>query len=186
MRLARATAILVFSFGAAIAQDETAQTDTPVCVRPGTADIAEYKMSAGVTLPNAINTPLTDTKGSAIKGRELMVLEDRGNCTTCHAVADIRKRARTADSTSVTRFGIQGTVASALDGVASKYTEGELRLLIVNPLEALPDAKGVMPAYHHVEGLKRVRSECKGRAILTAQEVEDVLAYLVTLKTKSQ
>lgn len=186
-----AAAILGFSFGLIhveahaqtvdVTKSDEAQT---TCARPGTDQIAAYELSDGSTLAKAINTQLTTQKGNPLSGRGLMVQPDRGNCTTCHAVADIRKKARQADSSSVTKFGLQGTVGPALDGVGSKYTEGELRLLVVNPQKALPKANSIMPAYHFVEARKRVRKECVGRAILTAQEVEDVVAYLLTLKTK--
>ncbi len=162
------------------------QDEEQSCVRPGTEQIAKYVLSNGSSLAKAINTRLTPLEGNRLNGRDLMVRADRGNCTTCHAVADIRKKARTADSSSVTRFGIQGTVGPALDGVAAKYTEGELRLLVVNPQIALPNANSIMPAYHHAAGRTRVKKECEGRAILTAQEVEDVVAYLMTLKEKKQ
>lgn len=158
------------------------QSGEQTCARPGTETIATYVLNTGRSLPKAIDDRLTPQKGNRLNGRNLMVRPDRGNCTSCHAVEDIRKKARTADSTSVTRFGLQGTIGPALDNVASKYTEGELRLLIVNPQIALPTANSVMPAYHHIAGRKRVKKECEGHAILSASEVEDVVAYLMTLK----
>lgn len=183
---------LVWLAGAArpaVAQESdiaSASDDGISCAREGTNQIASYELSAGTNLAKAINTRLTPKDGNPITGRGLMVQPETGNCTTCHAVADIRKKARTSDSTSVTRFGLQGTIGPALDGVADKYTEGELRLLVVNPQVALPKANSIMPAYHHVANRQRVRTECVGHAILTAQEVEDIVAYLMTLKAASE
>lgn len=177
------TLALIVSCTVARAQDTvSSNAEEQSCVRPGTDQIAFYSLSDGTTLAKAINAKLTPTDGNPLKGRSLMVRPERGNCTSCHAVADIRKKARTADSSSVTRFGLQGTIGPALDGVATRLTEGELRLLVVNPQAALPKADSIMPAYHHVTDRNRVRKACVGRAILTAQEVEDIVAYLLTLK----
>ena len=156
------------------------------CARPGTNKVASYDLSEGTALPKAINSRLTKEKGNPLSGRGVMISPETGNCTSCHAVQDIRKKARQADSTSVTKFGLQGTVGPALDGIANKFTEGELRLLVVNPQLAFPNADSAMPAYHYIKSRKRVRKECAGRVILTAQEVEDVVAYLLTLKDEKQ
>jgi len=64
--------------------------------------------------------------------------------------------------------------------VGSKLTAGQLRLRIVDPTRLKPDV--VMPAYHRVDGLDQVARQYRGRPILDAQQVEDVIAYLLTLK----
>jgi len=176
----------VLAQNAILVTKKTAEAVEKVCTRPGTDKIASYVLTKGRSLARAIRQPLTGSTGNALKGRGLMTDPDRGNCTACHSVDDIRKKARTADTTSVTRFGLQGTIGPVLDGIAIRYTEGELRLLVVNPQLALPGADSIMPAYHHVEGRNRVKSGCEGRVLLTAEEVEDIVAYLVTLKTKAK
>ncbi|MEO0620062.1 MAG: c-type cytochrome, partial [Pseudomonadota bacterium] len=137
-------------------------------------------------LPREIPQSLTGTPGNALRGRGLMVASDRGNCTTCHAVADIRKKARKADPTSVERFGLQGTLGPALDGVGKKYTEGELRLWVVNPQLAQPQANSIMPAYHDISGRTRAFVGCEKRVLLTAGEIEDLVAYMKTLTGDDQ
>jgi len=170
----------------AAATNEAAEQAVKTCARDGTDKIASYTLTEGKAIAQAIGASLTGGKGSALAGRDLMVSPDRGNCTACHAVTEIRKKARTADSTSVTRFGLQGTVAKPLDGIATRFTEGELRLIIVNPQIAFPKADSIMPAYHHVEERKRVKVGCDGRAILTAGEVEDIITYLLTLTDEAK
>jgi sulfur-oxidizing protein SoxX len=73
-----------------------------------------------------------------------------------------------------------GTLGPPLDGVGSRYTAGELRLRLVDPKAINPHT--VMPAYYKVEGLYRVLDRYQGQALLTAQEIEDIVAYLLTLK----
>ena len=70
--------------------------------------------------------------------------------------------------------------APGLADVGSRYTAGQLRLRVADPTRVNREA--VMPAYFRVDGLDRVAQNQRGRPILTAQQVEDVVAYLVTLK----
>ena len=67
-----------------------------------------------------------------------------------------------------------------LNGVASRLPEGEIRLRIVNPKYANPGT--IMPAFYKTEGLHMVPKKWQGKPMLTAEEVEDVVAYLMTLK----
>ena len=73
-----------------------------------------------------------------------------------------------------------GNVAPPLSGIGSRRSAGELRLRIVDPTRTNKDA--VMPAYYRVQGLDTVAGEYRGKPILTAQQVEDVIAYLQTLR----
>jgi len=77
-------------------------------------------------------------------------------------------------------LGVHGKIGPTLEGVASRYSEGELRMLIVDPKTAYPET--IMPAFHKNSGFTRVFPDCKGKTILSAQQVEDVVAYLKTLK----
>lgn len=72
-----------------------------------------------------------------------------------------------------------GNLAPPLSGVARRLTAGQMRLRIVDPTRINPEA--AMPAYHRVEGLDQVASSYRGRPVLSAQEVEDVVSYLLTL-----
>jgi sulfur-oxidizing protein SoxX len=73
-----------------------------------------------------------------------------------------------------------GTVGPPLDGIGSRSTAGELRLRLVDPKAINPET--VMPAYYKVEGLYRVLERYRDQPMLTAQEIEDIVAYLLTLK----
>jgi sulfur-oxidizing protein SoxX len=74
-----------------------------------------------------------------------------------------------------------GSIGPALDGVGARYSAGELRLRLVDPKALNSDT--IMPAYHRVEGLQRVHERYRGKPILTAQQIEDVVAYLLTLRS---
>src|SRR5687767_7104029 len=114
---------------------------------------------------DAIPEPLTQVAGDASRGREIVVGRD-GNCLLCHAIPETGQR-------------FMGNVAPPLSHVATRLTPGQIRLRIVDPTRQNPDA--VMPAYYRVEGLDRVAQPFQGQPILTAQQVEDVVAYLSTL-----
>ncbi len=73
-----------------------------------------------------------------------------------------------------------GKIGPPLDGTAGRWSEGELRLRIVNP--KLVNEKTIMPAFYRNEGFTRVLKKFKGKSVLSAQEVEDVLAYVMTMK----
>ena len=70
-----------------------------------------------------------------------------------------------------------GTIGPDLRAVASRMTAGQLRLRIVNPRLSVPSS--MMPAYYRVDGLTRVRPELAGKPILTAQQIEDLIAFLM-------
>jgi sulfur-oxidizing protein SoxX len=128
-----------------------------------------YGTGSAVSLPveeDALPQPLTDTPGDPARGREIVVGRD-GNCLFCHAIPDAGGR-------------FMGNIGPPLSGVGSKLTAGQLRLRIVDPTRLKRDI--VMPAYHRVEGLDQVALAYRGKPILTAQQVEDVIAYLLTLK----
>jgi sulfur-oxidizing protein SoxX len=82
--------------------------------------------------------------------------------------------------TDPNKYGDMGEVGPPLDGIAERYDEGQLRLLLVDAKQVYPDT--IMPAFYKVEGLHRVLPEYEGKPILNAQEIEDVLSFLMTLK----
>ncbi len=75
-----------------------------------------------------------------------------------------------------------GTAGPPLYDVGARYTAAELRLRLVDP--TLLNADTLMPPFHKVSGLNRVAPAFIGKTILSAQEIEDVIAYLLTLKTE--
>lgn len=115
---------------------------------------------------DAIPQPLTSTPGDAARGRALVLDRSKGNCVTCHELP------LDAD--------FQGNLGPPLAGVADRYSIAELRLRVVDSKRINPESD--MPPYYRVEGLTAVRRDWAGRPMLSAQEVEDVLAYLMTLR----
>ena len=112
---------------------------------------------------------LTGVAGDPAAGRAAAADRGRGNCMTCHPITDMSD------------LPFHGDLAPTLDGVAERYTEGELRAIVINSKEVF-GAQTFMPAMYRVDGLKIVGKKYEGKPILTAQEVEDVVAYLMTLK----
>lgn len=114
-----------------------------------------------------IPEPLTNQPGDAERGRRIVLDREGGDCIVCHPMPLPQRQ-------------FHGTIGPPLDGVGSRYTAGELRLRLVDPKALNPQT--IMPAYYKVEGLYRVLDRYRGKSILTAQQVEDVVAYLLTLK----
>lgn len=124
-----------------------------------------------VITDGSIAQSLTGAKGDPAAGKEAFVGRKLGNCLACHVNTD----------TSTEQF--HGEVGPALDGVASRYNEAELRAIIVNSKEVFGEGT-IMPAFYRTTGFERPRKKFVGKSILSAQQVEDVLAYLLTLKDK--
>jgi sulfur-oxidizing protein SoxX len=115
---------------------------------------------------DAIPEPLTATRGDAARGRALVV--DRSStCVLCH-------------SGPFPEVKFQGDLAPNLAGSGSRWTEGQLRLRLVDA--ARLNAATIMPSYYRIDGLVRVGSAWRGKPILSAEQIEDILAYLVTLR----
>lgn len=113
--------------------------------------------------------PLTPVPGDSVRGKAVAVNSDMGNCLICHhmPIPEVPE-------------GASGDIGPDLDGVGSRLSAAELRQRIVDP-KAI-DADTVMPAYFVSEGLNRVQARYAGKTILTGQQVEDLVAYLTTLK----
>jgi L-cysteine S-thiosulfotransferase len=111
--------------------------------------------------------PLTSTPGDATKGRTVVADRRVGLCLLCHPAP-------------ITEERFQGNLAPDLAGVGSRYSTAQLRLRVVNSKRLNPDS--IMPAYLHTDSLNQVGSTWAGKSILTPQQIEDVVAYLETLK----
>jgi sulfur-oxidizing protein SoxX len=114
---------------------------------------------------DAIAQPLA-AAGDAGRGREILMGRD-GNCLLCHAVPETGVR-------------FMGNLAPPLSGVATRLTAAQLRLRVVDSSRLNPET--IMPAYYRTDGLTQVAENWRGKPILSAQQVEDVVAYLLTLK----
>lgn len=145
-------------------------------------EVASYKLSKGDNIDLQIAKPLTSTAGDPEAGLKWMVHRRLGNCIACHQVSKIEALAKPDDLKALRTYGFHGKIGPPLDGVTERYTEGELRLIIVSAKKAFPDANTIMPSFHMNEGYNRVIKDCQGYAMMSAQQVEDVVAYLMTIK----
>lgn len=156
MRLTKITlAAAVVAAGAAVA-------DT---VAPGDVVFDDY---------GAIEKSLTGVAGDPVNGEKIMVTKSKGNCVACHAV------------TVLEYAPFHGEVGPMLDGVGSRWNEAEMRGIIA--FAKMTYEGTVMPNFYQVEGFNRPGDKFTGKAgteplapLLTAQEIEDVVAFLLTL-----
>jgi len=110
---------------------------------------------------------LTAAKGDPARGRAIVASRQVGLCLLCHRGPFPEER-------------FQGTLAPDLSGIGARLSESQLRARIIDPARFNPET--IMPAYFRTEGLARVAPSFKGRPILSAGQIEDVVAFLATLK----
>jgi len=114
---------------------------------------------------------LTGAKGDPARGRAIVTNRGVGLCLLCHTGPFPEER-------------FQGNLAPDLKGAGARWTEGQLRLRIVDSSRINPAS--IMPAYHRTEGLTRVAPAYRGKPILNAGEIEDVVAFLKTLRDETR
>ena len=114
-----------------------------------------------------IQQSLTGARGDPARGRAIVANRQVGLCLLCHSGPFPEER-------------FQGDLAPDLKGAGARWSEAELRLRIVDSGRINPAS--IMPAYHRSEGLVRVAPAWRGKTILSAEQIEDVVAYLMTLK----
>jgi sulfur-oxidizing protein SoxX len=115
---------------------------------------------------DAIPDSLTNARGDAARGRAL-VIDRSSTCILCHngPFAEVK---------------FQGDLAPSLAGSGSRWSEGQLRLRLVDASRL--NAATIMPSYYRVDGLNRVGPAWRGKPILSAEQIEDIVAYLATLR----
>jgi len=117
---------------------------------------------------DAITRPLCDLRGNAARGEGIVSDSSRGNCIACHRLP-------------VTHTNVFGTIGPSLIGVGSRLNEGQLRLRVTDTRQVNP--MSIMPGFYRKPSLiNRLAKRYAGRTFLTAQQVEDVVAYLKILK----
>ena len=131
------------------------------CATPATQAQVAYRMER-----DAIVEPLTGSPADAGRGRDILTGRD-GNCLLCHAVPETGAR-------------FMGNLAPTLSGVAQRLDAGQLRMRVVDSLRINPQT--IMPSYYRIDGLEQVAAPYAGKPIFSAQQVEDVVAYLLTLR----
>ncbi|GGA25535.1 sulfur oxidation c-type cytochrome SoxX [Neptunicoccus cionae] len=137
---------------------------------------------AGEVLPTAVaftdgavEQSLSGMPGDAANGRLIVGDKKKGNCVACHQVSDL------AD------VPFQGEIGPPLDGAGERWSEAELRGIVANAKIMFEDS--MMPSFYKTEGFIRPGKAYTGKAaddtfgpLLGAQQIEDVVAYLTTLK----
>lgn len=116
---------------------------------------------------DAIPASLTGAAGDPARGRAIVVNRQVGLCLLCH-------------TGSFSEEKLQGTLAPDIAGAGSRWSTGQLRLRIVEASRLNPNT--IMPSYYRVDGLTRVAPSFAGKPILTAEQIEDVVAFLATLR----
>ena len=114
-----------------------------------------------------IPASLTGAKGDPARGRAIVANRQVGLCLLCHSGPFPEER-------------FQGNLAPDLTAVGARFSEGQIRLRIVDPAKVNPQS--IMPAYYKSDGLTRVAPAYRGKTVLTAEQIEDIVAYLLTLK----
>jgi len=136
----------------------------------GNAERAPDRATALATLHavgDAIPEPLTSVPGDPARGRAIVANRQVGLCLLCHSGPFPEER-------------FQGNLAPDLRGAGQRWSEGQLRLRIVDSGRINPAT--IMPAYHRTEGLMRVAPAWRGKPVLSAEQIEDVVAFLMTLR----
>jgi sulfur-oxidizing protein SoxX len=116
---------------------------------------------------DAVPAPLVEAPGDPARGRAVVVSRQRGLCLLCHTGPFPEER-------------FQGDLAPSLAGVGSRLSEGQIRLRLIDSRRLDPGS--IMPSYYRTDGLERVGAAWRGKPVLSAEEIEDVVAFLATLR----
>ncbi|MGH6814560.1 MAG: sulfur oxidation c-type cytochrome SoxX [Hyphomicrobiaceae bacterium] len=116
---------------------------------------------------DAILDPLDGRRGDAVWGQRIVRDREVGNCLICHTLPIPEER-------------FQGELGPDLAGVAGRLSAGQIRLRLVDQTRI--DPATIMPPYYRTDGLNNVARRYRARPVLNAQEIEDVIAYLMTLR----
>ncbi|MGC5779666.1 sulfur oxidation c-type cytochrome SoxX [Methylobacterium sp. NFXW15] len=128
---------------------------------------AEEGLVPRTIVGDAIPESLTGAPGDSTRGRAIVADRTRGLCLLCHAGPFPEER-------------FQGNLAPDLTGVGGRLSPGQLRLRLVDGRVLNPET--IMPSYYSLAGLARVGRAWQGRTILSTTEIEDVVAFLATLR----
>jgi sulfur-oxidizing protein SoxX len=135
---------------------------SPVGAADPSGAVVAYKVEG-----DAIPAPLTSERGDPARGRAIVVNRQAGMCLLCHAGPFPEE-------------ALQGTLAPDLSGAGGRLTAGQLRLRLVDSRRLNPAT--IMPSYYRTDHLNRVGAPWRGKPVLTAQQIEDVVALLATLR----
>lgn len=149
--------LLALIFGVpAWGQAQAAQPSSSTAVESSTGDAGDV-----------IEQPFTAEPGDAVRGRSIVTNRQIGLCLLCHSGPFPEER-------------FQGNIAPSLAGAGTRWSEGQLRLRVADSRRINPAS--IMPSYLQTGGGHRVGSAWQGKPILQAQQIEDVVAFLRTLR----
>ena len=131
------------------------------------ATAEEIKPTAVSFVDGTVEQSLTGQPGDPVEGRKVFANRKQGNCLACHMNADLAEES------------FHGEVGPPMAGVADRWTQAELRGIVTNSKMMFEGT--IMPAFYVDNGYERPLDDFAGQSILTAQQVEDVVAYLQTL-----
>jgi sulfur-oxidizing protein SoxX len=120
---------------------------------------------------DGIPVSLTGSPGDPARGRAIVLERAKGLCLLCHSGPFPQER-------------FQGNLAPDLAGAGTRWSDAQLRLRIVDPRAFNPDT--IMPSYYRTDGLNRVAPAFREKPVLSAGEIEDVVALLATLREESR
>jgi sulfur-oxidizing protein SoxX len=132
---------------------------------------AEEGVRPYTVVGDAIPESLTGMPGDPARGKAIVTSRQTGLCLLCH-------------SAPLPEEKFQGTIGPDLKGSGSRYSEGELRMRMVDSRRLNPDT--IMPSYYRLEGLERVAPAFRGKTVLSAEQIEDVVAFLKTLRDEKR
>lgn len=133
----------------------------------GLAFVLLLAISGSVFSSDEIPVPLSGAKGDPARGRAIVVNRQLGLCLLCHSGPFPEER-------------FQGNIGPDLNGIGARLSEGQIRLRVADPGRLNPAT--IMPAYFRGEGLTRVAPAFQGKPVLSADQIEDVVAFLATLR----
>ena len=151
---------LIAALAGAAAPLTESMAAAPSGSEPG--NLAKFRVIAD-GIPEAIG----GTTGNAERGRALILGREAANCVLCHAVPEPSLR-------------FSGNLGPPLGGVARTLSVAQLRLRVVDNMRVKPTT--IMPSYYRIEGFDQVAGAYRGKPILDAEQIEDIVAYLATLR----
>jgi L-cysteine S-thiosulfotransferase len=143
-----------------------------VAVASVTAPPPATAQDNGALLPyrivgDAVAEPLGGMAGDAARGRKLVLDRTIGNCLICHKVPEPAER-------------FMGELGPDLGGVGDRLNAGQIRLRLID--QSVLNPRTLMPPYYRVDNLTAVAARYRGKPVLDAQQLEDVVAYLASLR----
>lgn len=153
------------------------QANTPIAFCAGLACLfAATTASADAVAPDKVmfddlevKTSLTGAPGDAKAGKKWFANRKLGNCLACHVNQDLASKP------------FHGEVGPPIDGAGSRYTESQLRGILVNSKAVFGD-QTIMPGFYRTNPGARTAKKFKDKTILSGQQIEDIIAYVMTLK----